>query len=434
MKKVSKAPAKNKKPLTSAKKASAHKAMNTKRPLEKVKADKNRKDIAISKGVKSSKKPETKKVASLPKKVLAKKTTEAKKIETKKTDKKDLKKTLSNLTKKIQEKISTSKKKQEEKKHLSTKKTGKLESVKEQSKQQTKSAVTSGKNSPVLTSAAAKGISYKNETKVAETKEFKKVKSKDKVIVGQKVDSKSDKNQKSKNEAKLSASEKNKDKKKKQVKGGKHDDLELEGFEENQDELKSRSGDEEDDDDFEKLPIAKPKMVFDKEEDLEEDFLARKKIKTSGEEDIKDLLAEEILSLAEDFSINEIFTSIRNMELFKIETDECVVRGCDNPATTSGYCRYHYIKLWKDIQKKQLILSEGRLAKIIEDLVGKYPIKFIESIVQDLADDKAFNSVLKDLDIETDEAEMEGFDDDELLDDDQDIAFETKVVKPSFDD
>ena len=174
-------------------------------------------------------------------------------------------------------------------------------------------------------------------------------------------------------------------------------------------------------------------MTFD--EDIEEEIIpVRKKSKSAIDDDIKDSLAEEILALSEDFTIEEVFISIRSMEMFKVESDECVVRGCDNPSTTSGYCRYHYIKLWKDVKKKELILSEGRLAKIIEELVGKYPMKYIETIIQDLADDKAFNHVLKDLDIETDETEIDGFDDEEALDDDQDIAFETKVVKPSFDD
>jgi hypothetical protein len=206
-------------------------------------------------------------------------------------------------------------------------------------------------------------------------------------------------------------------------------------FEDEQEEeanKKSRD-DDEGDDDFEAAAPKKVKMTFD--EDIEEEIIpVRKKNKSGLDDDIKENLAEEILALAEDFSIDEVFASIRSMELFKIESDECVVRGCDNPSTTSGYCRYHYIKLWKDVKKKELILSEGRLAKIIEELVRKYPMKYIETIIHDLADDKAFNHVLKDLDIETDENEIDAFDDDELLDDDQDIAFETKVVKPSFDD
>lgn len=206
-------------------------------------------------------------------------------------------------------------------------------------------------------------------------------------------------------------------------------------FEEEQEEEANKKSRDEDegDDDFEAAAPKKVKMTFD--EDIEEEIIpVRKKNKSGLDDDIKENLAEEILALAEDFSIDEVFASIRNMELFKVETDECVVRGCDNPSTTSGYCRYHYIKLWKDVKKKELILSEGRLAKIIEELVRKYPMKYIETIVHDLADDKAFNHVLKDLDIETDENEIDAFDDDELLDDDQDIAFETKVVKPSFDD
>ncbi|MBC7537853.1 MAG: hypothetical protein H7281_03475 [Bacteriovorax sp.] len=206
-------------------------------------------------------------------------------------------------------------------------------------------------------------------------------------------------------------------------------------FEEEQEEEANKKPREEDegDDDFETGAPKKVKMTFD--EDIEEEIIpVRKKNKSGLDDDIKENLAEEILALAEDFSIDEVFASIRSMELFKIDTDECVVRGCDNPSTTSGYCRYHYIKLWKDVKKKELILSEGRLAKIIEELVRKYPMKYIETIIHDLADDKAFNHVLKDLDIETDENEIDAFDDEEALDDDQDIAFETKVVKPSFDD
>jgi hypothetical protein len=214
---------------------------------------------------------------------------------------------------------------------------------------------------------------------------------------------------------------------------GKKGALSFEEEQEAESSSKSRGDDEDEDDDLEGAAPKKVKMVFD--EDIEEEIVpVRKKSKSGLDDDIKENLAEEILALAEDFSIDEVFGAIRNMDLFKVESDECVVRGCDNPATTSGYCRYHYIKLWKDVKKKEAILSEGRLAKIIEELVRKYPMKYIETIIHDLADDKAFNHVLKDLDIETDEAEIDAFDDDELLDDDQDIAFETKVVKPSFDD
>ncbi len=235
-------------------------------------------------------------------------------------------------------------------------------------------------------------------------------------------------------EKEKAAAKKAKEKASKGKKGSKKDEDEEEGFDpEDGDAPKKRYEEDEEEDDFADLAPKQVKMTFD--EDIDEEIIpVRKKGKAAIDEDIKDSLVEEILSMSEDYSIEDLFLSIRNMELFRVDSDECVVRGCDNPSTTAGYCRYHYIKLWKDVKKKQLILSEGKLAKMIEELVRKYPMKYVENIITDLADDKAFSHVLKDLDIETDEAEIDGFDDDELLDDDQDIAFETKVTKPTFDD
>ncbi len=190
---------------------------------------------------------------------------------------------------------------------------------------------------------------------------------------------------------------------------------------------------EEDDDDFDSDKPQKVKMTFDEVEEIEEVPIRRKK--PTADDDIKESLAEEILALSEDHRIEDVFTAIRSMELFRVESDECVVRGCDNPSTSNGYCRYHYIKQWKDIKKKEVILTEGKLAGMIEELVRKYPMKYVESIITDLADDKAFYGILKELDIEADESDLDTFEDDDLLDDDQDIAFETKVTaKPLLDD
>ncbi len=202
---------------------------------------------------------------------------------------------------------------------------------------------------------------------------------------------------------------------------------------EDEEERVSSVVEEDEDDDFESEKPTKVKMTFDEVEDVVEVPIRRKK--PTADDDIKEALAEEILALSEEFKIDQVFAAIRDMELFKIESDECVVRGCDNPSTSAGYCRYHYIKLWKDVKKKEAILSEGKLAKMIEELVRKYPMKYVESIISDLADDKAFYGVLKELDIEADESDLDTFEDDDLLDDDQDIAFETKVTgKPMLDD
>ena len=237
---------------------------------------------------------------------------------------------------------------------------------------------------------------------------------------------------KAKELAKLKAKEeKEKAKLKAKGKGKKgQEDLPFEGEEE---ERQTSLLDEEEDDDFESDKPAKVKMTFDEVEDIVEVPIRRKK--PTADDDIKEALAEEILALSEEFKIEEVFSAIRNMELFKVESDECVVRGCDNPSTSAGYCRFHYIKLWKEVKKKEAILTEGKLAKMIEELVRKYPMKYVESIISDLADDKAFYGVLKELDIEADESDLDTFEDDDLLDDDQDIAFETKVTgKPMLDD
>ena len=118
------------------------------------------------------------------------------------------------------------------------------------------------------------------------------------------------------------------------------------------------------------------------------------------------------------------------LDFFRNFSDECREKNCENPATTLGYCRLHYISNWKTIKKNEAILKEGKLQDFIEDLVKKYPVKEIEGVVNDLSDEKTFFKVLKDLDIDSGDEASE-FIDDDLSDDDQDIAFETKVMKPS---
>jgi hypothetical protein len=82
--------------------------------------------------------------------------------------------------------------------------------------------------------------------------------------------------------------------------------------------------------------------------------------------------------------------------------EEAVCRevACEGLATTGGYCRMHYIKNWKKIKRKELILREGKLNQYIEELVAKYPDKYIEAIRQDLASDKDFSKVIHDLDLD----------------------------------
>lgn len=77
----------------------------------------------------------------------------------------------------------------------------------------------------------------------------------------------------------------------------------------------------------------------------------------------------------------------------------CREVACESLSTTSGYCRLHYIKNWKKIKLKGQILSQGKLNIFIEELVGKYPEKYIEAIKHDLAHDKEFMKVVQDLEL-----------------------------------
>lgn len=96
----------------------------------------------------------------------------------------------------------------------------------------------------------------------------------------------------------------------------------------------------------------------------------------------------------------------------------CREVACEGLSTTGGYCRMHYIKNWKKIKRKELILKEGKLNQYIEELVAKYPDKYIEAIRQDLAADKDFAKVIYDLDLDegVDDFEVEGESIDSVID------------------
>jgi len=98
------------------------------------------------------------------------------------------------------------------------------------------------------------------------------------------------------------------------------------------------------------------------------------------------------------------------MQTSGIGNGESVCRevACEGLATSGGYCRLHYIKNWKKIQRKALILKEKKLNQYIEELVAKYPDKYIEAIRQDLASDKDFAKVIHDLDLDEAVDEFDG--------------------------
>jgi hypothetical protein len=86
----------------------------------------------------------------------------------------------------------------------------------------------------------------------------------------------------------------------------------------------------------------------------------------------------------------------------------CREVACEGLATSGGYCRLHYIKNWKKIKRKEVILREKKLNQYIEELVVKYPDKYIEAIRQDLASDKDFAKVIYDLDLDEGVEDFDG--------------------------
>ncbi len=78
----------------------------------------------------------------------------------------------------------------------------------------------------------------------------------------------------------------------------------------------------------------------------------------------------------------------------------CRVRDCDQVANVEGYCRYHYLLLWKKIQIRKVILIDDKLEKYIVALTSRYPDKFLEMIKKDLKTEKDFLSSIAELEID----------------------------------
>jgi len=78
----------------------------------------------------------------------------------------------------------------------------------------------------------------------------------------------------------------------------------------------------------------------------------------------------------------------------------CRVRECDQAASVEGYCRYHYLLLWKRIQVRRKILADGKLERYVEELTSRYPDKFLEMIRKDLRTEKEFLNAIAELEID----------------------------------
>lgn len=80
---------------------------------------------------------------------------------------------------------------------------------------------------------------------------------------------------------------------------------------------------------------------------------------------------------------------------------KCREPGCDNDPIINTYCRLHYIKNWKKIKRKEAIIAAGQLNSYVEELVNKYPDKYLDVIRQDLSSEKDWSKVVTDLELDS---------------------------------
>lgn len=180
----------------------------------------------------------------------------------------------------------------------------------------------------------------------------------------------------------------------------------------------------------------KAKKVEKKDDDFDDDMIdddfGESEI-AEYEDDLK-AVEEEDEDLNDDLSDDEE-SEEKETEVYLTDSEGrrlCRVRDCDQVSNVEGYCRYHYLLLWKKIQIRKSILLDGKLEKYIEDLTSRYPDKFLEMIKKDMKTEKDFHSAIQELEI--DESAMG--DNDQADDDAQSFADEIRGVAdaPVIDD
>ena len=73
----------------------------------------------------------------------------------------------------------------------------------------------------------------------------------------------------------------------------------------------------------------------------------------------------------------------------------------DSVTVVTGYGNYNrleYIRNWKKIKHKQHILESDKLRKYVDDLVTKYPEKYLEILKFDLSTNINFNRIVSEMD------------------------------------
>lgn len=139
----------------------------------------------------------------------------------------------------------------------------------------------------------------------------------------------------------------------------------------------------------------------------EEDFLPEA---SEGAEELPDLsefeeeeVIEEVDDTTSDDDDETLLAPPSDEEVILTDAEGrryCKVKDCDQISSVEGYCRFHYLLLWKKIQVRRKILIDGKLERYVEELTARYPDKFLEMIRRDLKTDKDFLSAIAELEID----------------------------------
>lgn len=105
----------------------------------------------------------------------------------------------------------------------------------------------------------------------------------------------------------------------------------------------------------------------------------------------------------------------------------CRVKDCDQAASVEGYCRYHYLLLWKKIQVRRKILVDGKLERYVEELTSRYPDKFLEMIKKDLRTEKDFLAAIAELEIDESAIENDFEEDSGFIDEVRGVSSESSI-------
>ncbi|MCB0417148.1 MAG: hypothetical protein H6617_08705 [Bdellovibrionaceae bacterium] len=86
----------------------------------------------------------------------------------------------------------------------------------------------------------------------------------------------------------------------------------------------------------------------------------------------------------------------------------CLQSHCRAEPVSEGYCRLHYISVWKTLQLNKRIKAEKKLNTYVDKLVKKYPKDYMERLKEGLENDDKFKETLdeiKEIDFDSDSKE-----------------------------